>query len=87
MITQQIECPSSYAPNQVNLSIALTDLGTRLKLEGQVAESIALYERALAYNPKYTDALYNLGVAYSEAGQVLHTQSFICVSSRASPRL
>ena len=30
---------------------------------------MALYERALALAPRYPDALYNLGVACSEAGQ------------------
>jgi protein O-GlcNAc transferase len=52
------------------MAIALTDLGTRVKLEGKMAEAIALYERALVYNSKYPDAMYNLGVAYGEMGQV-----------------
>jgi tetratricopeptide (TPR) repeat protein len=30
----------------------------------------AMYERALALAPRHSDALYNLGVACSEAGQV-----------------
>ncbi len=30
---------------------------------------VALYERALALAPRFPDALYNLGVACSEAGQ------------------
>lgn len=35
-----------------------------------MAEAIALYERALMHNSKYTDAMYNLGVAFGETGQV-----------------
>jgi tetratricopeptide (TPR) repeat protein len=31
---------------------------------------IVLYERALMYNAKHADALYNLGVACGETGQV-----------------
>eukprot|EP00983_Pelagomonas_calceolata_P133388 1161960-Pelagomonas_calceolata.AAC.12 len=60
----------SAAPNfgivHGNLAIALTELGTRIKMEGRIAEGITLYERALAHNPKYADALYNLGVAHGE---------------------
>lgn len=34
-----------------------------------MAEGIALYERALCVQPRHSDALYNLGVAYGEMGQ------------------
>jgi hypothetical protein len=53
------------APNYpivcTNLAVALTDLGTALKLKGQVQQGIAMYERALALVPRHADALYNLG--------------------------
>ncbi len=35
-----------------------------------MAGGIALYERALTFNAKHADALYNLGVACGETGQV-----------------
>lgn len=53
-----------------NLAIALTDLGTRAKLAGRLAEGISLYERALSLCPRHPDALYNMGVAHGEMGQL-----------------
>ncbi|XP_022963007.1 probable UDP-N-acetylglucosamine--peptide N-acetylglucosaminyltransferase SPINDLY [Cucurbita moschata] len=49
-----------------NMAIALTDLGTKVKLEGNIAQGVAYYKRALYYNWHYADAMYNLGVAYGE---------------------
>ena len=37
---------------------------------GKVTEGLAAYERALALQPRYGEALYNLGVAYTELGQL-----------------
>jgi tetratricopeptide (TPR) repeat protein len=51
-----------------NLAIALTDLGTLRKAQGDTAGGIALYDRALALSPRHADALYNLGVALAEPG-------------------
>ena len=31
---------------------------------------MALYEKALAHNPRHADALYNVGVAATEAGHL-----------------
>jgi tetratricopeptide (TPR) repeat protein len=44
--------------------------GTHVKHEGRLGEGIALYERALSYAPRHADALYNLGVAYGEKGDL-----------------
>ncbi|KAL6559166.1 hypothetical protein OROHE_006535 [Orobanche hederae] len=49
-----------------NMAIALTDLGTKVKLEGDIDQGVAHYNKALYYNWHYADAMYNLGVAYGE---------------------
>ncbi|ESW16394.1 hypothetical protein PHAVU_007G153100 [Phaseolus vulgaris] len=49
-----------------NMAIALTDLGTKVKLEGDINRGVAFYKKALYYNWHYADAMYNLGVAYGE---------------------
>ncbi|KAJ7976159.1 Tetratricopeptide repeat (TPR)-like superfamily protein [Quillaja saponaria] len=49
-----------------NMAIALTDLGTKVKLEGHINNGVAFYKKALYYNSQYADAMYNLGVAYGE---------------------
>ncbi len=51
-----------------------------MKNEGRLDDGIALYERALSYAPRHADALYNLGVAYGEKGdlQVAAVQPLGC---------
>ncbi|GLJ55467.1 hypothetical protein SUGI_1191050 [Cryptomeria japonica] len=49
-----------------NMAIALTDLGTKVKFEGDIQQGITHYKKALLYNWHYADAMYNLGVAYGE---------------------
>ncbi|KAM7464304.1 hypothetical protein LguiA_032425 [Lonicera macranthoides] len=49
-----------------NMAIALTDLGTKVKLEGDINQGMEYYKKALYYNWHYADAMYNLGVAYGE---------------------
>ncbi|XP_006851475.2 probable UDP-N-acetylglucosamine--peptide N-acetylglucosaminyltransferase SPINDLY isoform X2 [Amborella trichopoda] len=60
----------SVSPNfeiaKNNMAIALTDLGTKVKLEGDINQGVAYYKKALFYNWHYADAMYNLGVAYGE---------------------
>ena len=38
----------------------------QVKLEGEINQGIAYYKKALYYNWRYADAMYNLGVAYGE---------------------
>ena len=52
------------------MAIALTDLGTKFKMEGKIQEGIESYIKALYYNCCYADAYYNLGVANGEQGQL-----------------
>ena len=49
-----------------NLAIALTDMGTHVKNQGNVKLGVQYYKKALVYNVQYADAYYNLGVAYGE---------------------
>ena len=44
---------------------------------GRGPEGIACYERALALAPRHAEALYNLGVAYTEQGHV-DRALFVC---------
>ena len=54
---------------QDHLAMAYSDKATQIKDGGNAAAAIALYEQALALNPRYARAVYNLGVAYAECGQ------------------
>jgi protein O-GlcNAc transferase len=61
-----------YGPPQCvareNLAVALTDFGTRLKLNGNTDKAVQYYNEALEYHPAYWPAYFNLGVVYSERG-------------------
>lgn len=50
------------------LASLLTDVGVRLKLAGLPASAIQHYTEALDVCPNYSHALYNLAVAYTDAG-------------------
>lgn len=51
------------------MAMACTDKATQIKGTGNLAAAIQLYEQALAFNSRYVRAIYDLGVAYAEAGQ------------------
>ena len=52
-----------------HLAMALSDQATHIKDQGGTDAAIQLYEQALAHNPRYVRAVYNLGVAHAECGQ------------------
>eukprot|EP00667_Euglena_gracilis_P002913 EG_transcript_2919 len=52
---------------KMNLAIVLTDLGSKAKVEGNLALASEFYNEALLHQPFYADAYFNLGVLYSEA--------------------
>jgi tetratricopeptide (TPR) repeat protein len=53
-----------------NLAIAFTDMGTKVKNEGDIDTGLKYYKQALVHNAKYPAAWYNLGVAYAELGRL-----------------
>lgn len=56
---------------QLNMAVALTEYATTLKATASgLEQAIHLYERAIALRPRHIEALYNLGVALSEAGHI-----------------
>lgn len=54
---------------QEHLAMAYSDKATQIKEQGDTVAAIRLYEQALALNPGYVRAIYNLGVAHAEHGQ------------------
>ncbi|KAL6557586.1 hypothetical protein OROMI_017936 [Orobanche minor] len=48
------------------MAAALNGLGTGVRLEDDIYQGVAHYNKALYYNWHYADAMYNLGVAYGE---------------------
>ena len=55
--------------DRARLAATLSDIGTQVKLEGDVAKAMTTYREAIATDPSYAPARYNLGVALHELGQ------------------
>uniref|UniRef100_A0A7S0GQR6 Probable UDP-N-acetylglucosamine--peptide N-acetylglucosaminyltransferase SPINDLY n=1 Tax=Amorphochlora amoebiformis TaxID=1561963 RepID=A0A7S0GQR6_9EUKA len=68
-----------------NLTIAYTDLGTRMKNQGKVRDGIKWYKKALVYNPKYPDAWYNLGVACATVGDLENALVYYEIAATFNP--
>jgi len=58
------------AERRQRMAVLLSDIGTQLKLTGNLPEAEASYKEALTFNDKYQDAYYNLGVLYGELAEV-----------------
>jgi predicted O-linked N-acetylglucosamine transferase (SPINDLY family) len=69
-----------------SMAVVLTDLGTRLKLAGNVEEGIARYREALRFNANYAPAYFNLGVAYSESGHFAEALRFYNMALDRNPQ-
>ncbi len=52
-------------------------LGTQLMREGKIPEAIALFKEAVAADPQFASAHYNLAAAYGTAGDDLHVRESI----------
>lgn len=53
-----------------NYAMALNHFGTEKMGQGSMQDAIRLYERAVAVYPTCTEALYNVGVAYANVGEI-----------------
>ena len=60
---------AAAAATRARLAATLSDIGTQVKLEGDVAKAMTTYREAIATDPSYAPARYNLGVALHELGQ------------------
>eukprot|EP01119_Soliformovum_irregulare_P023651 TRINITY_DN8305_c0_g1_i2.p1 TRINITY_DN8305_c0_g1~~TRINITY_DN8305_c0_g1_i2.p1 ORF type:complete len:788 (-),score=168.81 TRINITY_DN8305_c0_g1_i2:37-2400(-) len=52
------------------LAILYTDMGTKQKLEGNMGACIESYKQAIACDPSFSPAFYNLGVVYAETDRI-----------------
>jgi len=59
-----------------NLSQALTDRGTELKLSGDSISAVRFYLQTIQLAPSYAPAYYNLGVIYSERGNYVEALKY-----------
>ena len=68
--TEAARCgPGPGCLANTNLAMSLTDLGTRLKMMGDVASAVVYYKQALTHDANYAPTYFNLGVVLSEANK------------------
>ncbi|KAK5580761.1 hypothetical protein RB653_000785 [Dictyostelium firmibasis] len=60
----------NYSLVKNNLAIAYNDLGTKVKLNGDIDLAKKFYKKSLHHNFKYEGSYYNLGVLFSERKQI-----------------
>ena len=76
----------TVAATRARLAATLSDIGTQVKLEGDVAKALTHYREAIATDPSYAPALYNLGVALHELGQSAAAEARYAEAAALDPR-
>ncbi|CAN8077114.1 unnamed protein product [Agarophyton chilense] len=81
-----LSCNPNYELAKSNLAVALCEKGTAIKhSEPKLAKK--LYKRALALQPCFSDAHYNLGVLYAETGKLERALLSYNLAVQFNPRL
>lgn len=70
----QVQRPDQFSMSQQLINkryaVQLKSKGNEFRLQGQFDKAIEFYEKALQYDPNYTDVLYNLGRTYRDTGKI-----------------
>ena len=77
---------TAVAATRARLAATLSDIGTQVKLEGDVTKAMTHYREAIATDPSYAPALYNLGVALHELGQSAAAEARYAEAAALDPR-
>lgn len=80
------ENAGSVAATRARLAATLSDIGTQVKLEGDVNKAMSHYREAISVDPSYAPALYNLGVALHELGQSAAAEARYAEAAALDPK-
>jgi protein O-GlcNAc transferase len=80
------ETAGSVAATRARLAATLSDIGTQVKLEGDVHKAMSQYREAISVDPSYAPALYNLGVALHELGQSAAAEARYAEAAALDPK-